>query len=99
VSSFTVVTPSLAAAAAQIDACAALAAAAGAALLAGQGAAFGSEPIAGAFAGMCARARSATAELDQTVAMLSRNVAAAAVGYLVTDRGIVAESALPGFKP
>jgi hypothetical protein len=65
----------------------------------GQAGAFGGEPITGAFLNMCSRAQQATAELETTVTSLSRNVAAAAVGYLVTDRGVVPVKALPGFKP
>ena len=86
-------------AAGEIDRAATLASVAGDALTGSQVGAFGSEPIAAAFAGMQGRAQQATQELAQTVGMLSRNVAAAAQGYLVTDHGIVAEAALPGFQP
>jgi hypothetical protein len=98
-SSFAVLTPTLAAAAVAIEATGAYVGSAGAAASSGQQGAFGAEPIGDAFAGMCVRAQQATAELQQTIGMLSRNVAAAAAGYLVTDRGIVAMSELRGFTP
>jgi hypothetical protein len=100
-SSFTVHTPSLAAAAVTIGATAGAADSAhqAAASAAAQAGAFGGEPITGAFLAMCSRAQQATAELEATVGGLSRNVAAAAVGYLVTDQGVVPIKALPGFKP
>lgn len=99
-SSFTVKTPALAAAAVTISATAGSVTSAhsAAASAAGQAGGFGGEPIAGAFTSMCSRAQAATNELEQTMRSLSGNVAAAAVGYLVTDQGIVPTSALPGFK-
>jgi hypothetical protein len=97
---FSVKTPALAAAALVIDGTASAVgdARSAAASAAGQAGAFEGEPIGGAFMAMCARAQGATAELEQTMRSLSRNVAAAAVGYLVTDQGIVPTKALPGFK-
>ena len=65
---------------------------------AGQEGAFGGEPIGAVFAEMCGRAQGATSELEQTAQSLARNVAAAALGYLDADRGIVAMYKLPGFK-
>ena len=99
-SSFTVHTPALAAAAMTISTTAASVSSArsAAASASGQAGAFGGEPIGGAFSAMCSRAQQATGELEQTMRSLSGNVAAAAVGYLVTDQGIVPTSALPGFK-
>jgi hypothetical protein len=47
---------------------------------------------------MCSRAQDATAAVQTTMEALSKNVAAASVGYLVTDQGIVPTKALPGFK-
>jgi Excreted virulence factor EspC, type VII ESX diderm len=64
----------------------------------GQAGAFGGEPIGGAFEAMCARAQTATQELDTTMQSLARNVGAAAIGYLVTDQGIVPISALKAFS-
>ena len=61
--------------------------------------AFGGEPIGAVFGAMCGRAKDATSELEQTTQDLARNVAMAALGYLHTDRGIVATYKLPGFKP
>jgi len=98
---FKVVTPTLAAAALMIDGNAESVRSAGssASSAAGQEGAFAGEQIAGAFAAMCVRAQQATEELEGTMQDLSRNVAAAAVGYLVTDRGIVPIRDMPGFKP
>jgi hypothetical protein len=98
---FKVVTPTLAAASLMIDGNAESVRSAGssASSAAGQQGAFASEQIAGAFAAMCVRAQHATEELEGTMRELSRNVAAAAVGYLVTDRGIVPIRDMPGFKP
>jgi hypothetical protein len=96
-SSFQVMTPTLAAAAAEIYATADHVGSAGSAIPTAQQGAFGSEAIGAAFGDMCVRAHEATAELEQTLGMLSRNVAAASVGYLVTDQGIVAIARL-GFK-
>jgi uncharacterized protein YukE len=99
-SGFTVKTPALAAAALTIDATtgSVRSAQSAASSASGQSGAFGGEPIGGAFDSMCTRAQAAIRELEQTMQSLSRNVAAAAVGYLVTDQGIVPTSALPGFK-
>jgi hypothetical protein len=98
-SSFTVHTPALAVAAMTISTTAGAVnsaySAAGSA--SGQAGAFGAEPIGGAFVAMCSRAQQVTDELEQTMRSLSRNVAAASVGYLVTDQGIVPINALPGF--
>jgi hypothetical protein len=100
-SSFTVHTPALAAAALTIQATAGSVneARTQAASAAGQAGGFGSEPIAGAFSAMCTRAQMATQELEDTMNSLSRNVAAASVGYLVTDQGIVPTHDLLGFRP
>lgn len=103
-SSFTVHTPTLAVAAVTISTTAAsvTAAQSAAASAAGQEGAFGGEPIGSAFASMCTRAQTAMSDLEQTLHSLSGNVAAAAVGYLVTDQGVVPISALHeygGFKP
>jgi hypothetical protein len=101
-SSFKVLTPALAAAAIEIELSGRFVTSAGAAVTPGQQGAFGSEPIGAAFADMSTRAQEATTELEHTVQMLSRNVAAAAIGYLVTDQGIAAISELHrygGFKP
>jgi hypothetical protein len=98
VSTFTVLTPTLAAAAIEIELTSSYVSSAGSGVSAAQAGAFGGEPIGAAFLGMCNRAQQATAELEQTIEMLSRNVAAAALGYLVTDQGVVAMSMLPGFK-
>jgi hypothetical protein len=99
-SSFTVSTPALAAAALAISGKAASAGDAHSAAQSAAGAAgaFGGEPIGGAFIDMCSRAQDATAALQTTMESLSKNVAAASVGYLVTDQGIVPTKALPGFK-
>jgi hypothetical protein len=99
-STLSVQTPALAAAALRIAATASSVNSAGsaAASASGQAGAFGGESIGGAFTAMCGRAQTATAELEQTMQALSRNVAAAAVGYLVTDRGIVPISLMKGFK-
>jgi hypothetical protein len=99
-SSFTVHTPALAAAALAIsgnarnvgDARSAAASAAGSA------GSFGGEPIQASFTDMCTRAQDAAQALETTMQSLSHNVAAASVGYLVTDQGIVPTNALPGFK-
>lgn len=90
-SSFTVHTPVLAAAALIIEAGARSAgdARSAAASAAGQAGAFGGEPIGGAYGAMCARAQAAVQELETTMHALSANVAAAAVGYLVTDQGVI----------
>jgi hypothetical protein len=100
-STFRVQTPALAAAAVMIGGTGSAAGTANraAASAAGQAGAFGGEPITSAFLGMCSRAQQATAELETTVGALSQNVAAAAVGYLVTDRGVVPIKHLMGFKP
>jgi hypothetical protein len=99
-SSFTVHTPALAAAALAISATAGNVgdAKSAAQSAAGSAGSFGGEPIGAAFIDMCARARGAADELQTTMESLSRNVAAASVGYLVTDQGIVPTKALPGFK-
>lgn len=99
-SSLTVNTPALAAAALAISA---NATSVGDAQSAAQSAsaafgAFGGEPIGAAFLDMCTRAQTATGALQTTMESLSRNVAAASVGYLVTDQGVVPTKALPGFK-
>jgi len=99
-SSFTVSTPALAAAALTISANAgsvndANSAARSASAAAG---AFGGEPIGAAFLDMCSRAEGATQALQTTMESLARNTAAAATGYLVTDQGVVPTKALPGFK-
>ena len=99
-SSFTVHTPALAAAALTISTNAgsvsdATTAAQSASAAAG---AFGGEPIGAAFLDMCSRAQTATQALQTTMESLSHNVAAASVGYLVTDQGVVPTKALPGFK-
>lgn len=100
-SSFTVHTPALAAAAIVINASSHSVgdARSAAASAAGQAGAFGGEPIGGAYEAMCARAQTAMQELESTIQSLGRNTAAAAVGYLVTDHGVVPISGLPGFKP
>jgi hypothetical protein len=97
-STFKVLTPALAAAAIEIELTASYASSAGSAATPGQLGAFGNESIGVAFAGMCVRAQQATTELEQTARMLSQNVAAAAMGYLVTDQGVVKMTELPGFK-
>ncbi|HEY3728698.1 MAG TPA: hypothetical protein VGL51_16090 [Solirubrobacteraceae bacterium] len=99
-STFSVKTPALAAAAVTIDATTGSIRSAQSAVssASGQAGAFGGEPIGAAFDAMCGRAQAATGELEQTMQELSRNVAAASVGYLVTDQGIVPTDALPGFK-
>lgn len=98
---FTVETQILATAAHMIAGASQLAGSAqsAAASVAGSEGAFGNEPIAAAFFEMCGRAQTATGEIENTLQTLSRNVAAAALGYLVTDRGVVAMYQLPGFKP
>ena len=100
-SGFTVDTQALANAAQMIAGAGQLAGSAqsAAAGVAGQEGAFGNEPIAAAFADMCGRAQTATGEIQSTVETLSHNVAAAALGYVVTDRGVVAMYRLPGFRP
>jgi hypothetical protein len=99
-SSFTVHTPALAAAALAISGNAGSVGEAKSAAqsAAGSAGSFGGEPIGGAFINMCTRAQSAMDELQTTMESLSRNVAAASVGYLVTDQGIVPTKDLPGFK-
>jgi hypothetical protein len=99
--SFTVHTPALAAAALAIGANANSVGDANSAAQSASGAAgaFGGEPIGSAFMDMCSRAQTATQALHTTMQELSHNVAAASVGYLVTDQGIVPTKALPGFKP
>jgi hypothetical protein len=101
VTQFKVQTPELAAAAPVINSAATHAGSAqrAATSAAGQEGAFGGEPIGAVFADMCGRAQGATSELEQTAQSLARNVAMAALGYLNTDRGIVAMYRLPGFKP
>jgi uncharacterized protein YukE len=98
--SFTVKTPVLAAAAITIETTAATVgnARSAASSAAGAAGAFGGESIGGAFTSMCSRAQQATEELETVMHSLSRNVASAAVGYLVTDQGIVPTNAMPGFK-
>ena len=100
-SSFTVHTPALAAAALAISGNAGTVGEAKSAAQSAAGAAgaFGGEPIGGAFIDMCTRGQTAMDQLQTTMESLSRNVAAASVGYLVTDQGIVPTKALPGFKP
>ena len=100
-SSFTVHTPALAAAALAISANANSVGDANSAAQSASGAAgsFGGEPIGAAFIDMCIRAQEATQALQTTMQSLSHNVAAASVGYLVTDQGIVPTKALPGFTP
>lgn len=64
--------------------------------------AFGSEPIGGVFADMCSRAQQAIGEIEHATGTLAGNVAAAGLGYLVTDHGLVPTAALhtfSGFKP
>jgi hypothetical protein len=99
-SSFTVHTPALAAAALAISANAYRVGDAKTAAQSASGAAgsFGGEPIGGAFIDMCTRAQDAMDALQTTMDSLSRNVAAASVGYLVTDQGVVPTKMLPGFK-
>lgn len=99
-SSFTVSTPALAAALA-ISGNAANVGDTNSAAQSASGAAgaFGGEPIGAAFIHTCSRAQDATAALQTTMKSLSKNVAAASVGYLVTDQRIVLTKALPGFKP
>ena len=98
-SSFTVNTPALAAAALTISATAASVGDAHSAAQSASGAAgaFGGEPIGAAFIDMCSRAQQATQALQTTIESLSKNTAAAATGYLVTDQGVVPTKALPGF--
>lgn len=103
-SEFAVETEQLAAAAPVIGAAALVARSAqgGVASAAGNEAAFGAEPIGAAFADMCGRAQQAIGELQETTETLSRNVAAAGMGYLNTERGIVPTYALHvfgGFQP
>lgn len=45
---------------------------------------------------MCSRAQTAMSEIETTVQSLATNVGAAALGYLITDRGVIPESKLPG---
>jgi hypothetical protein len=98
--SFTVNTPALAAAALTISTTGsslgnARSAASSASTSSGS---FGGEAIAASFMEMCTRAAQAMDALETTVQSLSRNVAAASVGYLVTDHGIVPTKQIPGFK-
>jgi len=100
-STFSVQTPALAAAALRIHASAdtvgsALSAAVSAS---GQAGAFGGEPIEAAYIAMCARAQTAMQEIEATIHDLAGNVAAAAVGYIVTDQGVVPVKDLFGAKP
>jgi hypothetical protein len=101
VSSFTVQTPALAAAAIQIDAGASTVGSArsAAASASGQAGAFGGESIEAAYITMCDRAQTAMEEIQTTIQQLSGNVAAAAVGYIVTDQGVVPVKDLFGAKP
>lgn len=48
---------------------------------------------------MCARAQTAMQEIEATIHDLAGNVAAAAVGYIVTDQGVVPVKDLFGAKP
>lgn len=100
-SSFCVQTPALAAAALQVGASAATVGSArsAAASASGQAGAFGGEPIEAAYLAMCSRAQTAMGEIEATIHQLAGNVAAAAVGYLVTDRGVVPVGDLFGAKP
>ncbi len=100
-STIKVVTPALAAASVQIANTAASAGSARAAATAaaGQAGAFGGEPIGAIFMDMCSRAETAMSEIETTVGSLSTNVGAAAIGYLVTDQGIIPEARLMGFRP
>jgi Excreted virulence factor EspC, type VII ESX diderm len=84
-------TPELAVAAAVIGQLSGEIADAQSAVSSAQGAAgaFGDEPIAGAFAAMCGQATNALAEYDQTITSLSHNVAAASLGYVSTDEGVI----------
>jgi uncharacterized protein YukE len=99
-SSFTVHTPALAAAALAISANAGTVGSAksAAASAAGSAGSFGGEPIGAAFSDMCSRAQEAMEALETTMQSLSHNVAAASVGYLVTDQGVVPTKMMPGFK-
>lgn len=94
-------TPALAAGAIQIDVSAATVGSArsAAASASGQAGAFGGEPIEAAYIAMCSRAQTAMEEIETTIHQLSGNVAAAAVGYIVTDQGIVPVKDLFGAKP
>ena len=95
-STFSVLTPALVVASSEIYKTGIYATEAALAASPSSQGAFGSEPIGDAFAVMCGNAQQAMEELAQTVGMLSRNVAAAGVGYLVTDQGIVPIAAIPG---
>ena len=55
----------------------------------GQAAACGSGPVAAALSNVCAQAAQATAEYQSTVSQLADNVAAAALGYVNTDEGVI----------
>src|SRR4051795_8770030 len=55
----------------------------------GEAGAFGDEPIGATFLRMCSQASRATAEYDQTISALARNVAMASLGYVTTDEGVI----------
>lgn len=56
------------------------------------GGAFGGEPAGAAFDSMCGRASDAVASISDTLGQLASNTAAAAQGYIVTDRGAIPSS-------
>jgi len=96
-STFKVLTPTLAAAAGMVDSTAGYVNSAGTAVSPGQAGAFGSEPIGAAFSAMCERVQQVTDELEQTVGELSRNLMMASMGYLQTDQGILSLTMLHQF--
>jgi uncharacterized protein YukE len=97
---FSVQTPALAAAALRISGTASTAETATTAAdsLANYAGAFEGEPIGAAWLQMSDRASTAVAHLVTILDSLSRNVAAASAGYLVTDQGVVPFKDLFGTK-
>lgn len=65
----------------------------------GHAGAFGGEPFGAAFLEMCSMASTAVDQYVSTADQLAHNTAAASVGYLTTDQGVVPIDRLPGFKP
>jgi hypothetical protein len=97
---FSVQTPALAAAAIRINGAATTGQSASSAVqsLEGYAGGFEGEPIGAAYLAMAGRAATAVDDLVGIMQALSRNVAAASAGYLVTDQGVVPFKDLFGTK-
>jgi uncharacterized protein YukE len=55
----------------------------------GQAGSFGGGPVAAAFSNVCSQAARAAGEYESTATQLADNVAAAALGYVNTDEGVI----------